>query len=323
MDIEDQIISEKITNKVRDRKWLFFVMALVFLISGKCVLAQTPAPISHDINVGAEILPSPLLITIFNINNSNITKNSAIVSWETDVSSRCSFYYGETLSYESGGFTEISDSLNHSVDLSGLKEGTDYFYRLYCYLGTQTGQQSGLSLTTLNGAKNNNDKNNNNNPQNIVKNRGEITENPRPIVDQEYPPYGKIINNRQIPVRSLVQSYFSYWEDLLPLLIVFLLLLLWLFFILLAKRGMGIVVYSDDKIVKRALIEVWDLKNKKLVKSLKADKNGRYRFRLNPGKYNLRFFNPERSQSWKGEVAMQTRDVFKEKIILKKETAAL
>ena len=314
MDNKSKIFREKIRNKSQGRKWLFFVSTLVFLISGKYALAQTPAPISHDVDVNAQVLPSPLSITIFNIVESNITRNSAMITWETDVASQCNFYYGKTLSYELGTLTESANLLNHSASLSGLSEGTDYFYRIYCFVGNQTGEENGLSFTTLNGANNNP----NNPPNPVITNRGEIVENPRPIVNQEYPPYEEITGNK-VPVRSLVQPGVSDWGNLLPLLIAFLALLSWLFLMLIAKRSMGIVLYPDDKRVKKALIEIWDSKDKKMIRSLKADKNGRYRFRLNAGKYNLKFFNPERSQSWIGQVTMQKRGVYKEKIILEEE----
>lgn len=69
--------------------------------------------------------------TIFSVASSNITTNSANISWNTNESSTLQIEYGLTPSY--GQLTTLNPSLfntSHSVSLGGLSDDTTYNYRV-------------------------------------------------------------------------------------------------------------------------------------------------------------------------------------------------
>ena len=65
--------------------------------------------------------------TIFNLQESNITANSASISWDTSIEATGRVEYGETSCGNSIESVDLTTS--HSFTLDGLKPGTTYYYR--------------------------------------------------------------------------------------------------------------------------------------------------------------------------------------------------
>lgn len=73
---------------------------------------------------------------ISNVSASSITSSSAIISWETDVNSNSTVYYG-TSSSLGQAISANDDTRVHSMTLSGLDASTAYFYKVEsCYSGS-------------------------------------------------------------------------------------------------------------------------------------------------------------------------------------------
>ncbi|MBI4713840.1 hypothetical protein HY771_01495 [Candidatus Uhrbacteria bacterium] len=68
--------------------------------------------------------------TISNIVVSQITTNSAVVSWTTNESADSAVDYGLTQSFEVGTVTDASFVTSHSLGLVNLLEGKTYFFRV-------------------------------------------------------------------------------------------------------------------------------------------------------------------------------------------------
>ena len=83
----------------------------------------TPAGLTRlDFVLGAPV--------ISNVRASNISTNSATISWNTDLASDSQVEYGTTPSY--GQMSTLNPNLvtSHAVALSGLLDGTVYYYRV-------------------------------------------------------------------------------------------------------------------------------------------------------------------------------------------------
>jgi hypothetical protein len=66
---------------------------------------------------------------ISNLSASSITSNSAIISWDTDLSSNSSIIYGTTTSL--GSLISLNESATkHSMTITGLDPSTGYFYKV-------------------------------------------------------------------------------------------------------------------------------------------------------------------------------------------------
>lgn len=74
------------------------------------------------VNVQAEVDTTPP--TIWNIKNISITRNSAIITWNTNEDSNSS------VAYNNYGASDKSYVLSHSVSLTGLEESTNYYYNV-------------------------------------------------------------------------------------------------------------------------------------------------------------------------------------------------
>ncbi|MBI5748392.1 MAG: fibronectin type III domain-containing protein, partial [Nitrospinae bacterium] len=72
---------------------------------------------------------SPIPPTISNINVTNITINSATITWTTDQPSDSLVEYGETTLYGQL-LADSTLTTNHSVTLTGLTMGTTYHFRV-------------------------------------------------------------------------------------------------------------------------------------------------------------------------------------------------
>ncbi|UCH51972.1 MAG: redoxin domain-containing protein [Chloroflexota bacterium] len=67
--------------------------------------------------------------TISGVNASSITESSATITWATDETATSQVEYGETEEYGSQTAEDTTLSTSHSVTLTGLNEGTTYYYR--------------------------------------------------------------------------------------------------------------------------------------------------------------------------------------------------
>ncbi len=80
---------------------------------------------------------------------SNLTPSSFTVSWRTVNNGSTGLRYGTTAAYELGTLTPpVSDSLNHSVDVSGLQAATIYHVLAFSAKGTDTSFASDLAVST-------------------------------------------------------------------------------------------------------------------------------------------------------------------------------
>jgi hypothetical protein len=64
--------------------------------------------------------------------NSNVGFNSAAISWQTERSALCSFYWGLTAEYEREIIFETGSKTSHFVGLSGLDVSTVYHFKITC-----------------------------------------------------------------------------------------------------------------------------------------------------------------------------------------------
>jgi hypothetical protein len=111
---------------VRKKKWALFggliLLAICMIIPGVAVMANGVVTVSGTI---------PLVIS--NVQVTNITINSATVSWNTNspgsttVNSQVS--YGVTTSY-GASVIDSSSGVHHSVNLTGLSASTTYYYQI-------------------------------------------------------------------------------------------------------------------------------------------------------------------------------------------------
>jgi hypothetical protein len=111
---------------LRKQKWALLggliLLAICLIIQGVAVMANEVVTVSGTM---------PLMIS--NVQVTNITINSATISWDTNspgsttVNSRVS--YGITTSYGMS-VTDSSSGVHHSVYITGLSAGTTYYYQI-------------------------------------------------------------------------------------------------------------------------------------------------------------------------------------------------
>ncbi len=105
---------------------IWWLLGSVILVIGIFLPSMSAlASSSSSITLSGTI---PLVIT--NVNVSNITTNSATISWTTSNQSTSSVssqvFYGITTGYGQNAID--NSSINHSVNLTGLLSGTTYYY---------------------------------------------------------------------------------------------------------------------------------------------------------------------------------------------------
>lgn len=83
------------------------------------------------------------LIQFTNLAESNITDDSADVSWDTDTSVACDVSFGLTAACEAGSDTEPALVLNHLASLGSLSPATHYYYCIHCETADRYGDASG------------------------------------------------------------------------------------------------------------------------------------------------------------------------------------
>lgn len=83
------------------------------------------------------------LIVFTNLAESNITDDSADISWDTDTSVACDVSFGLTAACEAGSDTEPLAVLNHLATLSSLTPSTHYYYCIHCETVDRYGDASG------------------------------------------------------------------------------------------------------------------------------------------------------------------------------------
>ncbi len=94
-------------------------------VSGNADNSPQTIPVTLTIySVGTALPP-----VISNISVSNLTENTARITWDTDMPSTSIVYYGTTTSY---GNNEQDGTLktSHSIDLTGLSPDTTYHYKI-------------------------------------------------------------------------------------------------------------------------------------------------------------------------------------------------
>jgi hypothetical protein len=84
-------------------------------------------------------------IVIFNVNSSDITYDSAIITWDTNVPSDTVLRYGTTT--PTIEVTGSSGVISHSVSLSGLNSHTTYYYEV------QSTSSEGYTIIDNNGGR--------------------------------------------------------------------------------------------------------------------------------------------------------------------------
>jgi hypothetical protein len=86
--------------------------------------------VSSDYFFTTAVPPDNTPPTILNVSSSNITSNSAIISWSTNEASDTQVEYGTTTSYSSGAAVDSTMAAFHSISLGKLTAGTIYHYRV-------------------------------------------------------------------------------------------------------------------------------------------------------------------------------------------------
>ncbi|MBI5213916.1 MAG: carboxypeptidase regulatory-like domain-containing protein, partial [Nitrospirae bacterium] len=85
--------------------------------------------ISHGQTIIINAALNPILPVINNVTVSNITNNSATITWTTDQPSDSIVEYGITQAYGSS-VTDLTLTTNHSIVLTNLTPGTTYHFRV-------------------------------------------------------------------------------------------------------------------------------------------------------------------------------------------------
>ncbi|MDF1498825.1 MAG: fibronectin type III domain-containing protein, partial [Patescibacteria group bacterium] len=87
---------------------------------------------TSGIGGGASFVPDNTPPVVYDISVSEVTTNSAIVSWKTNENSSAYLYYGKTFSYEMGVLQDHQESITffHEIEINGLAEGTKYYFQL-------------------------------------------------------------------------------------------------------------------------------------------------------------------------------------------------
>lgn len=88
-------------------------------------------------------------ISILEYKITNLTKNSATVSWETNIPSVGSINYSVSQSNLTNRKTSLDLSMTHSITLSDLKANTKYYYRIKTIGGSTASQSRLLNFRTL------------------------------------------------------------------------------------------------------------------------------------------------------------------------------
>ncbi|MEW6328669.1 MAG: hypothetical protein AB1468_00985 [Candidatus Micrarchaeota archaeon] len=93
--------------------------------------SATGAPTKYVyVNVTVIIVP-----VIYNVSASSITTSSALITWNTDINSTSTVFHGTAPSVYAGNATSAENVTWHALSLSGLAEGTTYYYVVQsCYI---------------------------------------------------------------------------------------------------------------------------------------------------------------------------------------------
>lgn len=114
--------------------------------------ATTPIPGGGGGNIDNFVL------YIENLEISNITFDSAKISWQTNKLSVCKIYVGQTSGYEKETISETQNLTNHFFVLANLTPSTVYHFNVYCDNGsgltTETGDKYFATLITISNVSN-------------------------------------------------------------------------------------------------------------------------------------------------------------------------
>ena len=126
---------------MRRLKFLLFILIFAFFVpffsfadsesQSQLNLEVTSQPNATQENVGQ----GGGALLIFKIKNpfvSNITVDSANISWLTTKLSACQLFWGETSEYEKGAISETNYVINHLVKLDNLDSFKKYHFKITC-----------------------------------------------------------------------------------------------------------------------------------------------------------------------------------------------
>ncbi len=85
---------------------------------------------------------APTTLIISNVEVIDITETSGVVTWDTNEAALCTVDYGLTESYGES-VTESGFSTSHAEELTGLTEGTQYFFQITCHDAEDNGAEDG------------------------------------------------------------------------------------------------------------------------------------------------------------------------------------
>ena len=119
------------------KKTLFILFIFIFLI----LLNTNIFAVSDSVDINLQVIEDsknlsggwgPVIFNIKNVLTSDITTNSAKISWLTTKSSFCNFYWGNTLDYEKESIFETTENTEHFVVLDKLRQSSNYYYKITC-----------------------------------------------------------------------------------------------------------------------------------------------------------------------------------------------
>lgn len=114
-----------------------------------CPVSLPPAPPPSETG-GALFLPDAPPPVIYNLLVSEITLNSANISWETNEYALCQVFLGNTQDYEFENIVEAALYEKHSTKLINLLSKTTYYFKISCRDAAKNeSETTGQKLTTL------------------------------------------------------------------------------------------------------------------------------------------------------------------------------
>lgn len=113
-------------------------------------LIPTPTTTPTEVLGTGFVIPNPQPFAIYNVVISDITTQSAKISWQTDQLATSELYFGETEKYELGVRHGLSFSFSHQLNLTNLKPRTTYHFLIASRnLTNATALMGDFTFTTL------------------------------------------------------------------------------------------------------------------------------------------------------------------------------
>lgn len=280
--------------KLANKLFIIIVLTVVTLgISPNFVYSSTSID-AGDVKITAEVPTVALIIS--NLAIEHIDSTSAIISFDTNISSKAVIYFGTTSGY---GFTMVDNafSTHHVFYLTGLTPDTLYYFKIIAENSLGQKADSGeQKFKTL--------------PEEIIPSPSPIvTFTPSPTIPapfHEAPPYPETFGAPEWI--DIFTRYFA--AKIMYVLLAFLALAILIFslilpylsalplvslsdwflalFIYLGKKKWGIVYDAKTKKpVPRAKVALYEFKTNKLLETCISNNLGEYGFEIKEGKYYL------------------------------------